>query len=85
MRTAFLLFIGSVLFFKTGASQSKLGNVVSVSITTTDIDSSVAVYEKLGFPQIASNTYPFPWAQVSISLFLPLRILDWIQKSGYSN
>jgi catechol 2,3-dioxygenase-like lactoylglutathione lyase family enzyme len=46
-------------------SQSKLGEVACVYITTPDLDSSVAFYEKLGFPKIASNTFPVPWAQVS--------------------
>jgi hypothetical protein len=48
-----------------GFSQSKLGEVASVSVTTPDLDSSLAVYEKLGFPKIASNDFPFPWAQAS--------------------
>jgi predicted lactoylglutathione lyase len=46
-------------------SQSKLGDVACVYITTADLDSSAAVYEKLGFPKIASNSFPVPWAQVS--------------------
>jgi hypothetical protein len=49
----------------TGFSQAKLGEVACVYVTTPDLDSSVAVYEKLGFPKIASNTFPVPWAQVS--------------------
>jgi Glyoxalase/Bleomycin resistance protein/Dioxygenase superfamily len=55
-------------------SQSKLGEVASVYVTTPDLDSSVAVYEKLGFPKINSNTYPVPWAQVSDgSLLITMR------------
>jgi predicted lactoylglutathione lyase len=46
-------------------SQSKLGEVACVYMTTPDLDSSVAVYEKLGFPKTNSNTFPVPWAQVS--------------------
>jgi hypothetical protein len=46
-------------------AQSKLGEVACVYVTTADLDSSVALYEKLGFPKIASNTFPIPWAQVS--------------------
>jgi hypothetical protein len=49
----------------TGFSQSKLGEVACVYVTTPDLDSSIAVYEKLGFPKIASNTFPVPWAQAS--------------------
>jgi len=48
-----------------GLAQSRLGDVACVYITTPDLDSSVVVYEKLGFPKIASNTFPLPWAQVS--------------------
>jgi hypothetical protein len=49
----------------TGFSQSKLGDVACVYITTPNLDSSAAVYEKLGFPKILSNVIPVPWAQVS--------------------
>ena len=48
-----------------GFTQSKLGEVACVYVTTADLDSSTAVYEKLGFPKIAANTFPVPWAQVS--------------------
>jgi len=46
-------------------SQAKLGDVACVYLTTPDLDSSTAVYEKLGFPKIASNTFPVPWSQSS--------------------
>ena len=62
-RVAFLTFILSVAIGS--LAQSKLGDVACVYVTTNDLDSSVAVYEKLGFPKINSNTYPVPWAQVS--------------------
>jgi predicted lactoylglutathione lyase len=65
MRLFFLSIITSLLFTVTGYTQSKLGEVACVYVTTTDLDSSVAVYEKLGFPKINSNTFPAPWAQVS--------------------
>src|SRR6185436_9819654 len=42
-----------------------LGDVACVYVTTANLDSSVTVYEKLGFPKILSNTVPVPWAQVS--------------------
>jgi hypothetical protein len=48
-----------------GFSQSKLGEVACVYVTTTDLDSSMSVYEKLGFQKIASNTFPVPWVQAS--------------------
>ena len=47
---------------------------VSVSVTSSDLDSSLSVYEKLGFLKIASNEFPFPWAQVSDgSLLITIR------------
>ncbi len=49
----------------TGFSQPKLGEVACVYITTSDLDSSVALYEKLGFQKTGSNIFPVPWAQVS--------------------
>jgi catechol 2,3-dioxygenase-like lactoylglutathione lyase family enzyme len=74
MRYSILITIISLLMGSTGYSQSKLGEVATVSITTTDLDSSLAVYEKLGFPKVASNTFPFPWAQASDgSLLIMLR------------
>lgn len=63
IRVAFLGFVLSIALV--GQAQSKLGEVACVYVTTSDLDSSVAVYEKLGFPKINSNTYPVPWAQVS--------------------
>ena len=60
------LFIILTLFTAmTAFSQSKLGEVACVYVTTPDLDSSGAVYEKLGFPKVASNTFPVPWAQHS--------------------
>jgi len=46
-------------------SQSKLGEVACVYITSADLDSSVALYEKLDFKKTGSNIFPVPWAQVS--------------------
>jgi len=46
-------------------AQSKAGDVACVYVTTTNLDSSAAVYQKLGFAKIAANDYPFPWVQVS--------------------
>jgi hypothetical protein len=64
----------SMLITIAGFSQSKLGEVACVYITTPDLDSSVSLYEKLGFPKIASNVFPAPWAQVSDgSLLIMLR------------
>lgn len=60
-----LLSILSILLSATGNAQSKLGDMACVYITTPDLDSSVAFYEKLGFPKVASNTFPVEWAQCS--------------------
>lgn len=53
------------LFAVEGYGQSKLGDMACIYVTTPNLDSSVATYEKLGFPKIASNTFPVPWAQCS--------------------
>ncbi|MBS1512134.1 MAG: hypothetical protein JST86_14895 [Bacteroidetes bacterium] len=56
----------AVLFITSAISaQVKPSEVSCVYITTTNLDSSVAVYEKLGFSKTASNTFPSPWVQVS--------------------
>ncbi|TAL51082.1 MAG: hypothetical protein EPN92_01010 [Chitinophagaceae bacterium] len=73
----FLLFICF-----TGFTQSKLGEVACVYITTPDLDSSAAVYEKLGFPKILSNVYPAPWAQVSDGSLLIMMRKDAIPYIG---
>jgi catechol 2,3-dioxygenase-like lactoylglutathione lyase family enzyme len=74
MKRFFFLLLFSTLLFVNARSQSKLGDVACVSITTPDLDSSVAFYSKLGFSKIASNEFPFPWAQVSDgSLLITLR------------
>jgi len=60
--------------YSSSTAQSKLGDVACVYITTQNLDSSVALYEKLGFSKTGENTYPSPWAQVSDgSLIIMLR------------
>lgn len=56
----FLLSLNAATF-----SQSKLGDVACVYVTTSNLDSSMATYEKLGFKNIASNSFPTPWVQAS--------------------
>jgi len=74
MKLLFLLPVTLFLFSQSAYSQSKLGEVACVSITTPNLDSSITVYEKLGFLKIASNDFPFPWVQVSDgSLLITLR------------
>lgn len=46
-------------------AQSKLGEMACVYITTPDLDSSLAFYEKLGFHKTAANSFPVSWAQCS--------------------
>ena len=46
-------------------SQSKLGDVACVYVTSANLDSSQAVYEKLGFVKKAANEYPSPWVQLT--------------------
>jgi len=46
-------------------SQTKLGEVASIYVASPDLDSSIAFYKKIGFPKIASNVMPVPWALVS--------------------
>ena len=65
MRLKFTSLATALLFSFSVSAQSKLGDMACVYITTANLDSSIAVYEKLGFPKIGSNTFPVPWAQVS--------------------
>ena len=65
MLRSFLSFVFFILAGMVGNAQSKLGDVACVYVTTSNLDSSVAFYEKLGFAKVASNTFPVPWAQVS--------------------
>jgi predicted lactoylglutathione lyase len=74
MSRKLLLFLFILLPFMQVFSQSKLGEVATVYINTTSLDSSAALYEKLGFKKIAANEYPAPWVQVSDgSLLIMLR------------
>ncbi len=65
MKNIFFLAIISLVINLKGHSQSKLGDVACVYVTTADLDSSMYVYEKLGFHKTASNSFPVPWAQAS--------------------
>lgn len=76
----------SISFFLIAAiasnAQSKLGDVACVYVTTSNLDSSVAFYEKLGFPKVASNTFPVPWAQVSDGSLLIMMRKDPVPYMG---
>ena len=43
----------------------KLGNVSAITITTPDLERSLAYWQKLGFSEVMRADYPFPWIQVS--------------------
>lgn len=74
MRLIICCFLIFLLLPFTTTAQSKLGDVASVYITSSNLDSSLAVYEKLGFAKIGSNEYPAPWMQLSDgSLLLTIR------------
>jgi len=61
-----LLFIAfAFLVLQHASAQSKLGDVACVYITTPNLDSSFALYEKLGFSKTGANDFPVPWMQVS--------------------
>jgi catechol 2,3-dioxygenase-like lactoylglutathione lyase family enzyme len=54
--------------------QPKLGDVTAITITTADLDKSLAFYNKLGFKEVGRFDFPFPWIQVSDgALLLMLR------------
>lgn len=56
---------------------SKLGDVSTITMTSPDLATSLAFYEKLGFAEVARNEMPFPWIQVSDgSLLIMLRRHD---------
>ncbi|MEO7266064.1 MAG: hypothetical protein ABIW38_14200 [Ferruginibacter sp.] len=74
MKRLFLFLIIIILFSMGSFSQSKLGDVGCVYITTSNIDSSMAVYEKLGFSRTIYSDNPFRWALASDgSLLVMLR------------
>ncbi len=71
-----ILIAALLLIATTCFSQSKLGEVACVYVTSPDLDSSVAFYEKLDFKKTGSNTFPVPWAQVSDSSLLVMMRKD---------
>ena len=63
-------------------SQTKLGEVASIYVTSPDLDSSIALYEKIGFPKISSNVMPVPWALVSDGSLLIMMRKDSVKYEG---
>jgi [ribosomal protein S5]-alanine N-acetyltransferase len=47
-----------------------LGNVTALTITTPDLEKSLAFYERLGFSLVMRDNWPFPWIQVSDGVLL---------------
>lgn len=82
MRVSIFSILLIALFAQNINAQSKLGEVASVYVTTPDLDSSVAVYEKLGFHKTGSNTFPVPWAQVSDGSLLIMMRKDAVPYIG---
>ncbi|MGG9962426.1 VOC family protein [Ferruginibacter sp. SUN106] len=65
MKRSPLLFAIAFLFSLHVHAQSRLGDVACVYVTTPNLDSSFAVYEKLGFAKTGANDFPTPWMQLS--------------------
>lgn len=42
-----------------------LGEVTAITITSPDLEQSLAFYQKLGFSEIMRMDFPFPWIQIS--------------------
>jgi catechol 2,3-dioxygenase-like lactoylglutathione lyase family enzyme len=43
----------------------KLGNVSAITISTPDLEKSLAFYQKLGFNEVSRSDVPFPWIQIT--------------------
>ena len=82
MRYKFLLAIIFSGFSIVSFSQTKLGEVASIYVTSPDLDSSIALYEKIGFPKISANVMPAPWAQVSDGSLLIMLRKDSVKYTG---
>jgi len=59
-----------------------LGKISQVTIGTSDVQASVAMYEKMGFRKINSNTMPNPWVQLTDDSILILLNQDGMQYMG---
>lgn len=47
-----------------------LGDVTAITITTPDLETSLAFYQKLGFKELLRADMPFPWIQITDSALL---------------
>jgi len=82
MGCKFLLVVLISTFSIVSFSQTKLGEVASIYVTSPDLDSSIALYEKIGFPKISSNVMPTPWALLSDGSLLIMMRKDSVKYVG---
>ncbi len=47
-----------------------LGEITAFTITTTDLEKSLACYKKLGFKELFRADWPFPWIQITDGVVL---------------
>ncbi len=47
-----------------------LGEITALTITTTDLEQSLAFYQMLGFSELFRSNWPFPWIQISDGVLL---------------
>ncbi len=47
-----------------------LGEITAITITTKDLEASLAYYRMLGFSEVMRADWPFPWIQVSDGVLL---------------
>ena len=47
-----------------------LGEITAFTITTPDLEKSLAFYQKLGYTEVFRADYPFPWIQVTDGVVL---------------
>jgi catechol 2,3-dioxygenase-like lactoylglutathione lyase family enzyme len=53
-----------------------LGEINAITITSPDLDQSLAFYQRLGFKEIFRESFPFPWIQVTDEALLIMFRLD---------
>src|SRR5690349_10477790 len=53
-----------------------LGEITAITITSPDLEKSLAYYQKLGFAEVMRFDFPFPWIQVSDGQLLMMLRLD---------
>lgn len=63
-------------------SQEKLGEVACIYNTSTNLDSTTAIYQRLGFQKVNENSFPSPWAQYSDGSLLIMVRKDNVKYSG---